>query len=597
MKAIIRTITYPRRGDHIDITPLFDTHVGNAACDEVLLRQTVKRIAKEKNHYWIGGGDYCLSEDTEVLTKNGWRGIDDLSPNDLVLVYDPSTEGSFYQKTDRKWVCHPEEMVLLSGAIGIDMLVTKEHRVLCERWSSWRGWRGWEVKTAKEFNTLKAPQVYRVPVSSVFTGEIEDEDWAELLGWIVTEGWSEKAKGKSPRISISQSERVNQRFVDRIEALLIRLALSPHRRVYERTGVVTWRFNVEDTKEIVSRLDLDVLNVHSIPRKWLNSHNVLPRLFETLIAGDGDKRGYRFSTVRKGLADQFQEICFKLGYRCNLSLDTRVDGKIWSCYYGKERSRFTRIWEVKHISYDKRAWCVSTKQGFIVARRNNAVFVTGNCDYINRKDRRHKETSLASYLHGIDDIARMQRDRVISILEPIKDKCLGLLRGNHEGDFLKYYEVDIYASMVDRLRIDHKAKIMLGIQGFIILRLSRRSKGAKRAMGESWPIKIYCHHGYGGGRLEGGHALALGRMFKDYNCDIGLMGHRHVKQVLPRVQTTVTRDGRVYDRYQVGAFCGSFLKSYSEAEVYAEEKGLPALPLGPIRIRLWPAQRKIEVTV
>ena len=218
-------------------------------------------------------------------------------------------------------------------------------------------------------------------------------------------------------------------------------------------------------------------------------------------------------------------------------------------------------------------------------------------DYINRKDRRHRETALASWLHGVDDLARMQRDRVISILEPIKDKCLGLLRGNHESDFLRYYEVDIYASMVDRLRIDHKTKIMLGIQGFIILRMMRKSKGAKTAKGDSWPIRIYCHHGYGGGRLEGGHALTLGRMFKDYDCDIGLMGHRHVKQVLPRTQTSVTRSGRIFDRYQVGAFCGSFLKSYSEDEVYAEERGLPALPLGPIRLRLWPTQRRIEVTV
>jgi len=217
-------------------------------------------------------------------------------------------------------------------------------------------------------------------------------------------------------------------------------------------------------------------------------------------------------------------------------------------------------------------------------------------DFINRKDRRHRETAIASWLHGVDDLARMQRDRIISILEPIKDKCLGLLRGNHEDDFLRYHEVDIYTSMVDRLRIDHKVKLMLGSQGFIVLRLNRKSEGAKKK-GESWPIRIYCHHGYGGGRMEGGHALALGRIFKDYDCDIGLMGHRHVKQVLPRVQVAVTRDGRLYDRYQVGAFCGSFLRSYTEDEVYAEARGLPALPIGSIRIRLWPAQRRIEVTV
>lgn len=232
-----------------------------------------------------------------------------------------------------------------------------------------------------------------------------------------------------------------------------------------------------------------------------------------------------------------------------------------------------------------------------ITEEENHYWIGGGdaADFINRKDKRHRETSVASWLHGIEDIARMSRDRVISILEPIKNKCLGLICGNHEMSFLRRYEVDIYASMVDRLRPDHKTKIMLGTQGFIILRLRRTLKSGAKST--SWPVRIYCHHGYGGGRLEGGHALALGRIFKDYDCDIGLMGHRHVKQVLPRVQVAVTRDGRVFDRYQVGAFCGSFLKSYTEDGIYVEEKGLPAQPLGPIKLRLWPTERKIEVTV
>jgi len=232
-----------------------------------------------------------------------------------------------------------------------------------------------------------------------------------------------------------------------------------------------------------------------------------------------------------------------------------------------------------------------------ITEEENHYWIGGGdtCDYINRKDKRYRETSVASWLHGVEDIARMSRDRAISILEPIKDKCVGLIRGNHEMDFLRRYEVDIYASMVDKLRPTHNVKVMLGIQGFIILRLRRQlESSAKRT---SWPVRIYCHHGYGSGRLEGGHALALGRIFKDYDCDVGLMGHRHVKQVLSRAQVAVTRDGRIFDRHQVGAFCGSFLRSYTEDEVYVEEKGLPAQPIGPIKLRLWPNDRKIEVIV
>lgn len=215
-------------------------------------------------------------------------------------------------------------------------------------------------------------------------------------------------------------------------------------------------------------------------------------------------------------------------------------------------------------------------------------------DFINRKDKRHRETAIASWLHGIDDIATTTKNRIVDTFKPIKNKCLGLLRGNHEATILKHHEVDIYAALLDGLRIDHKTPLMLGWQGFIVLKLRRLSNGQR---GSTWTVKIYAHHGYGGGRLEGGHALTLGRIFKDFDCDIALMGHRHVRQVLSRVQVGVTRNGKVENRYQVGAMCGSFLKSYSEDEVYPEEKGLPAQPLGSIRVRLWPDKKKIEVTV
>lgn len=215
------------------------------------------------------------------------------------------------------------------------------------------------------------------------------------------------------------------------------------------------------------------------------------------------------------------------------------------------------------------------------------------CDFINRKDPRHRESAMASWLWGVDDIARKSRDRVVEMLMPIKDKCLGLLKGNHEASFLKYNEVDVYAMLVDKIRPSHATPIMLGWQGFIVLKLVRVN-GKSRA---SWPVRIYCHHGYGGGRLEGGHALTLGRLFKDYDCDIGLLGHRHVQMAIPRVQVAVSPRGKIYNREQLGVFCGSFLKSYSEDEVYSEERGLPALRTGAIRLRIWPDKQRIEVTL
>lgn len=59
MRTIVRHIRYESRIDEIHITPISDIHLGNEACDEKGLIATVKRIADDPMHYWIGMGDYC----------------------------------------------------------------------------------------------------------------------------------------------------------------------------------------------------------------------------------------------------------------------------------------------------------------------------------------------------------------------------------------------------------------------------------------------------------------------------------------------------------------------------------------------------------
>jgi predicted phosphodiesterase len=214
-------------------------------------------------------------------------------------------------------------------------------------------------------------------------------------------------------------------------------------------------------------------------------------------------------------------------------------------------------------------------------------------DFINKKDRRYKETAMASWLWGVNDISKRQIVKVADVLKPIKNKCLCLLKGNHEEDILMKYERDVYTTLVDLVKPDGDTPVMMGVQGFLRLRLRMvASTGVNTSV---WTVIIYLHHGYGGGRLEGGDALALGRIFKDYDCDIALMGHRHKRHAISRMQLSVNRAGsKIRERHQVAAFCGSFLKGYSEDEVYPENKGLPPQPLGPVEIRIQPDKKIIK---
>lgn len=227
-------------------------------------------------------------------------------------------------------------------------------------------------------------------------------------------------------------------------------------------------------------------------------------------------------------------------------------------------------------------------------------FWIGGGDYveaINRKDRRYRETSVASWLHSVNDVVKRQIEKARDELEPIKDKCLGMVYGNHEDDNLKWHERNVYAYLVDYLKPEHNVPIMLGIQGFIRLRLTCVTSTGVRH--NTWTVNIYAHHGEGGGILEGADALALGRVMRVYDCDVVLLWHRHRRHYIDQKQVTPAKRGnKVRDRYRVAMFCGAFLRSYSEDEVYVERK--PTVvhkPLGPLQIQLRPGDKKIDIRI
>jgi hypothetical protein len=195
-----------------------------------------------------------------------------------------------------------------------------------------------------------------------------------------------------------------------------------------------------------------------------------------------------------------------------------------------------------------------------------------------------------------------QRDRFLSIVEPIADKCLGLIAGNHEHAALQWYDRDLYWELttgVARLAGVDPGVLALGVGGFLVLRFRR---GDEKQFGGSRQMTIFGHHGYGGGRLPGGHALTLGRALGDYEADLILMGHRHVQQVVTKTLVKPAGGGvKVLHKY--GVFCGSFLRAYVKpangrpVDTYPEHKGLPPSPVGTPTILVKPDVMKINVVI
>ncbi len=89
MRALTWDIPFQTNNEaQVKITPFGDIHLGARACQEAEFARRVEQVAAEPNHYWIGMGDYCMPEDTEILTRNGFVTRDQLKIGDEVAAFD-----------------------------------------------------------------------------------------------------------------------------------------------------------------------------------------------------------------------------------------------------------------------------------------------------------------------------------------------------------------------------------------------------------------------------------------------------------------------------------------------------------------------------
>jgi hypothetical protein len=231
----------------------------------------------------------------------------------------------------------------------------------------------------------------------------------------------------------------------------------------------------------------------------------------------------------------------------------------------------------------------------------------GGGDYIDAiarvGDPRYRESTLAPWLRSKNDPIGHQVRRFVDMVAPIAGKCLYLLKGNHEDAVLTHNDRDVYQEIV-RGVADAAGKEMrdlaLGWEGFVSLKFRR---GSAESFGSTRQIMIYTHHGAGGGRKQGGHAGHMEDVLLTYECDLALLGHRHIRQIVNKARIeSYGKGARLKER--VGVWCGSYLGPYIESDDdgmpvdnYPQMKHLPPLSPGIVPILIYPDKRRIMPVV
>lgn len=190
-----------------------------------------------------------------------------------------------------------------------------------------------------------------------------------------------------------------------------------------------------------------------------------------------------------------------------------------------------------------------------------------------------------------DNIVECQRKRIVRLLEPIKDKCIGLLYGNHEESIRRHTHTNVHKNICDDLGVDN-----LGYSCFIHFVFKR--KGLLGQRHESWLLKGFFTHGTGGARTEGAKLNYLVRVMQSFEADIYGYAHVHSMQThTPDFLGSTDQSLEIKAKPKVGALTGCWFRTYTQGPIasYGEQRVYPPSKIGCPVFVIEPNKREVKV--
>jgi len=330
-----------------------------------------------------GGGKFqgfhCLSEDTEILTKRGFKTIDEIDLNDFVLspkIGETKAEWRPIQAIHK----YPYEGKLnVIDNKSISFAVTDEHRfpskygLTCKKWE------------LKKFSELKKQFVIQKKIS--WTGrkfrvpkefqELSVNEFAEFIGFWTGDGGTRQHHKTKRFYEVIFYQKKETNF-DYLKGLLRHYKWSKGKDYFciSNRKMCEWLLNN------IGRYGKDRI----IPRFILDATpEIIERYLEGLWKAEGsyinDEKKQIYNTSKR-LMDGVQELLLKLGKPAKLSINHQGNELHNTCYcisYTSLKDNTTiKKKEVKKIDYFGRVWCISTENQTFIARRNGKCFVSGN---------------------------------------------------------------------------------------------------------------------------------------------------------------------------------------------------------------------------
>jgi len=379
-----------QNGSFAEAIPIDPSGEAGSNADGIFFSELWGANEEQKHIMW------CLDQDSDVLTRKGWKKGVELTRLDEVAVYN---YGKIEWEHPRSvFIEHYTGKMHLYEHKNFSLMCTPDHR-LYGRYS-YAGMKSGRYDTfgVMRSNVLRESGYgYYHPVLTAdpVAGEIDIpkyiyiaktkfkpekyipwDKWASFMGLYLTEGSTDTFRGVPCHVKISQLREPHPQRYDRIREILEDV-FGDWLNVNKRDG-----FSIGSTELAKITKKFGTTWQKRIPRTIIESPpDVLEKFLEGFWLGDGSnpiKSGTKtYCCASEGLADDLQEILFRLGYRSS----KRPHEKYWrvSQILGSfDVSVSKKSWQ--EVDYSGKVWCPVVSTGLFIARREGRPFVTGNSE-------------------------------------------------------------------------------------------------------------------------------------------------------------------------------------------------------------------------
>jgi len=301
---------------------------------------------------------WSISEDTEVLSRKGWKHYWELSEEDELLSFDKDTELTYWDKVQYINVYdYDGEAIHIKNIKSKDFICTPNHWWLVKRQRK----QDWEFVEASNLqHMMRLPKA----ANHYYEGEsVLTPDEAAILGWSLTDGTWAKKYG----IYIQQYK---PKYVDEIRNLLNRNDCLHSEGIYNE--VHHFRLTLQFRDFLYDKMDeLGLMYIVTHLSKEASES-----MWIAMYHAEGREDGSGFVQNEGIVLDAFESLSFLTG-RFVTRLQHTPPNR-WYLYPHKSKSAWLRSKDISSIQYKGKMWCPRVEHRTILIRRNNKVTWTGN---------------------------------------------------------------------------------------------------------------------------------------------------------------------------------------------------------------------------